>query len=270
MNEIIEQMLKKNFIDIWTMEIFRAIVKNSTLDEIKKKLFDMAEGIICLKRNISRDSSSLCLAMVNVFWEKALTNFQSKEQDKESILKGLCDFFEEITKPTKIRVSVVADSLMMNTVKQFYLKKTKIGLTEVEIGNLLVETGGEAKLPEEMKNLLMKKEVRVFTKWDDFFIKSKNGFTVVIGGKYLFPSEKEFKERIFQLLQRGNPVFLFETILFTDEESRNLEDIVNTSPFPDNEIVFWNGGIKVKKPFSLFGEAGMTGLTIIFGSRQPD
>lgn len=272
MNDIIEQMLKKNFIDIWTVDIFQAMINNATLDEIKEKLFEMAEGIVCLKRNISCDSSSLCLAMVNILWEKALANFQSKEyKDKENLLKGLSDFFEEITKAEKIRISVVADPLMLKTLKQFYLRGAKVGPVEVEVNNLLIETGG---ISEEMASYLRKKEILVVSHWQNFVNKSKNDYPIVIGGKFLLPSEKEFKERIFQLLQQGKSVFIFETINFSDEELRNLEDIINTSRLPENEIVFWNGEIKVKKPFSIetdcLDEDETTGLLITFGTRQPD
>lgn len=268
MEEIVGRMLKKNFFDIWTAESFLRMFVDATFENLKTYVLATTKDLIRMRLTVFRKSSSLLIISIDAFWKKALLKFENQNyQNRVNLLRSLEDFFEEITKPTDLNISIVLDPLMVETIKQFFNKEQEIGSISVKISNLLNEPASGLNLSDDFKKYMRQKEVLITTDWQSFSQKAKNSFLVIIGGEYLLPSQQELKERIFYLISRGKTIFLFKQIEFTDEELKNLEDIVNTSLHSDGEIVFYNGSIIVRKPFSYDTPVGSTTIILCHGQR---
>lgn len=250
-------MRKEGYIDIFFKEILEIWTANKEVSvrEFEARLQQIFFGILDLRFNVRQSlnvSSALYITTADIFFQKIFDRFSENYKTKEEALKAAENLYEEITAPWKLKIAIVVDKLMVNLLKEFCHKQSNIGSTigsiDVEINSILLLEN--IKIPKGLEELLQEKGVTIAERWDDFAEESKKSYLAIMGGRYLLPTEEEFKKRIFWLIKQGVTVSTFESVQFITEDALSaLKEAIILSPFKNGEIIFRNGRIQLRKDF---------------------
>lgn len=203
-------------------EIFQEILSNATF-VLEKTAYPILE----------REARELFITIMGFHLDEVLFRFNRYYRDKEAVVRGLREVFNEFFEPLGKALGVVLDNYTFPRAISFLNERNKRDMGfEIE-----VFFADDFEVPKELKKM-------VALNWKEFSDRIKGGI-VLIG--FNPRSDKEtFKERVLSLIADGTKVITyFPPDLFNEEDWQKLEKAIRSSSLREGELVLrWCGVIQ--------------------------
>lgn len=228
-----------------------------SLEDFLQGLLVEANEIIAMRAvdEDEKDISSDFAQVVTIFRETRefikFANSLESGKNKKEMFEKFKEFSRYLTEPAEIKLAIVLDPDVIGFMRNINLNKFSARSLDMSVSRIFVDpeldqTGAIANFIRRMTE----RGIPIDMDFAAFEKSAKECDLAVVGGEYSLPSEKELRERIYDLIYKGIPTVSLYNIDFSFGDGyAHLEDAVNTSPFKDGDMPFINGGVAVEKPF---------------------
>ncbi len=222
-------------------DIFQEILSNATF-VLQKTAYSILE----------KEARELFITIMGFHLDEVLFRFNRDYTDKEAVVRGLREVFNEFFEPIGKGLGVVLDDYTSPRVVSFLNERNKRDMGfEIEV--LFAD---DFEMANELKEM-------VVSDWKEFSDRIKG--EIAFFGLNPALDEENFKERVLSLIADGTKVITyFPPDLFDEEDWQRLEKVIKSSPFGEGELVlrwcgvphhgdlvFKWGGDNIGKPFNI-------------------
>jgi hypothetical protein len=258
--EIIEELVEGRYISReYGKEIIEMIEDDEvSVEDIREDIFQeiLSNATFVLQKTaypiLERDARELFITTMGFHLDELLFRFNRCYKDKEAVVLGLREVFNEFFEPSGKALGVALDDYTSPRVISFLNERNKRDMGfEIEV--LFAD---DFEVAKELKKM-------VALNWKEFSDRIKGG--IVLMGFNSRSDKETFKERVLSLIADGTKVITyFPPDLFNEEDCQKLEKAIRLSSLRDGNLVLrWCGvaqhgdlilkwcGDNIGKPFNI-------------------